>query len=117
VGNEDMHLKNFSLITRDEKVTLTPAYDLLNSSIVQSNTREELALSLHGKQSNLTRNDFVNYFAKEHLRLNVVVIDDVLVQFKKAIPQWQKLLLIRFSHLKRKKYLSLLAARCTRLGL
>ncbi len=34
VGNEDMHLKNFSLITRQDRVALSPAYDLLNSTIV-----------------------------------------------------------------------------------
>lgn len=29
-GNEDMHLKNFSVIVRDSVATLSPAYDLLN---------------------------------------------------------------------------------------
>lgn len=33
VGNEDMHLKNFSLITRDGKVELAPAYDYLNTTV------------------------------------------------------------------------------------
>ncbi|MBT3935306.1 MAG: HipA domain-containing protein, partial [Bacteroidetes bacterium] len=33
-GNEDMHLKNYSLITRNDKVEFSPAYDFLNSSIV-----------------------------------------------------------------------------------
>ena len=34
IGNEDMHLKNYSIIIRNDKVELSPAYDLLNSSIV-----------------------------------------------------------------------------------
>ena len=33
VGNEDMHLKNFSLITRQGKVELAPAYDYLNTTV------------------------------------------------------------------------------------
>jgi len=33
VGNEDMHLKNFSIINRDGKITLSPCYDLVNSTI------------------------------------------------------------------------------------
>jgi serine/threonine-protein kinase HipA len=33
IGNEDMHLKNFSLITRGNNITLSPSYDLLNSTI------------------------------------------------------------------------------------
>lgn len=50
VGNEDMHLKNFSLITKDRKISISPAYDLLNSTIAQKNTKEEIALSLKGKK-------------------------------------------------------------------
>ena len=34
VGNEDAQLKNFTLITRNNKIELSPAYDLLNSTIV-----------------------------------------------------------------------------------
>lgn len=33
VGNEDMHVKNFSLITRDGKVGLAPAYDYLSTTV------------------------------------------------------------------------------------
>lgn len=68
VGNEDMHLKSFSLITRQEVLQLAPAYDFLNSSVVMRNP-EELALPLHGKKSKLTRNDFLTYFARQRLQL------------------------------------------------
>lgn len=50
VGNKDMHLKNFSLITKDRKISISPAYDLLNSTIAQKNTKEEIALPLKGKK-------------------------------------------------------------------
>ncbi len=54
VGNEDMHLKNFSLIRRTENlVELSPCYDLLNSSIVMK-TKEEIALPIRGKKAILT---------------------------------------------------------------
>ena len=33
VGNEDMHLKNFSLISRQGKVELAPAYDFLSTTV------------------------------------------------------------------------------------
>jgi serine/threonine-protein kinase HipA len=59
VGNEDMHLKNFSLITRDQKVELAPAYDLLNTTIALKNARGNLALPLKGKKSWLARHDFL----------------------------------------------------------
>jgi serine/threonine-protein kinase HipA len=51
IGNEDMHLKNFSLITKDRKIYLSPAYNLLNSSIAQKNIKEEIALPLNGKKT------------------------------------------------------------------
>jgi serine/threonine-protein kinase HipA len=38
-GNEDMHLKNFSIIHSDGKIELSPAYDLLNPTIVLANPR------------------------------------------------------------------------------
>lgn len=41
IGNEDMHLKNFSLITRDQKVTLSPVYDLINSTIALGNAKKK----------------------------------------------------------------------------
>lgn len=59
-GNEDMHLKNFSLITRGEIVQLSPAYDLLNSTLALPGATEELALPLRGKKSNLKRTDLVD---------------------------------------------------------
>ncbi|MFH0730457.1 MAG: HipA domain-containing protein [Pseudomonadota bacterium] len=43
IGNEDMHLKNFSLMTLNGKVALTPAYDILNTTLVLSDAREEIA--------------------------------------------------------------------------
>ncbi|NOY06531.1 MAG: HipA domain-containing protein, partial [Chlorobi bacterium] len=72
VGNEDMHLKNFSLITRDGKVELSPAYDLLNTTLALGNAAEEIALPLGGKRANLTRRILVDYFARERMALNDV---------------------------------------------
>ena len=92
VGNEDMHLKNFSLITRNQKVELAPAYDFLNSTIALKNPREEMALPLRGKKSGLTRHDFLDYFGRERLQINDGVLNDVLSRFAKAIPLWGDLL-------------------------
>lgn len=111
-GNEDMHLKNFSLITRDNKITLSPAYDLLNTTIAQKNTREEIALPLHGKKKNLQRKDFLEYFAVEKLGLNQVTIDQVIQQIEQSIPDWKILIEKSFlSPLMQTKYLELLTER------
>lgn len=57
-GNNDMHLKNFSMIESQTGWILSPAYDLLNVSIVLPEDTEELALTLEGKKKKLKRVHF-----------------------------------------------------------
>lgn len=57
-GNNDMHLKNFSMIESQTGWILSPAYDLLNVSIVLTDDTEELALTLAGKKKKLKREHF-----------------------------------------------------------
>lgn len=57
-GNNDMHLKNFSMILRDNKWLLAPAYDLLNVVIVNPIDTEEMALTVNGKKNKLAKADF-----------------------------------------------------------
>jgi serine/threonine-protein kinase HipA len=86
-GNEDMHLKNYSLITRGVKTELTPAYDLLNYTIAIRNPQEESALPVRGKKSNLTKDDLINYLGRDRLKLNEKVISKVLTTFIEKRPQ------------------------------
>lgn len=58
-GNNDMHLKNFSMIESSSAWLLSPAYDLLNASILNPDDDEELALTLAGKKKNLKQQDFL----------------------------------------------------------
>ena len=111
-GNEDMHLKNFSLITKNGKTTLTPIYDFLNSSIAIKNPEEEIALTLKGKKSNLKATDFIDYYAKERLQLNEKTVITILEQMQKATPKWKVLLEISFlSDEMKEKYLGLLGVK------
>ena len=67
VGNSDMHLKNFSLIesTAGSGIYhLSPAYDLLPVNVILPEDTEEFALAMHGKKTNLRKNDFLA-FAEE----------------------------------------------------
>ncbi|MEX1002125.1 MAG: HipA domain-containing protein [Crocinitomicaceae bacterium] len=57
-GNNDMHLKNFSMIEGSSGWVLAPAYDLLNVIIVFPEDKEELALTLVGKKKKLKRMHF-----------------------------------------------------------
>lgn len=57
-GNNDMHLKNFSMIESPSGWVFSPAYDLLNVSIVNPDDDEELALTLAGKKKKLKYEHF-----------------------------------------------------------
>lgn len=114
-GNEDMHLKNFSLITKAGKTMLTPVYDFLNSSIAIKSPEEELALSLKGKMSNFKSTDFIEYYAKERLELNEKTINIILSDMNKNKSKWFELVEISFlSDGMKEKYLKLMKNRLSR---
>jgi serine/threonine-protein kinase HipA len=60
-GNNDMHLKNFSMIEGISGWVLSPAYDLLNVAIIFPEDTEELALTLAGKKKKLKREHFEQF--------------------------------------------------------
>jgi serine/threonine-protein kinase HipA len=112
IGNEDMHLKNFSLITRDNKVELSPAYDLLNTTIVVPKSQEEIALPLAGKKRNLSAKILIDYFAKERLKLNPTIISQVFNRINTEWNNWEKLIKISFlSNEMKEKYFELMKKR------
>jgi serine/threonine-protein kinase HipA len=112
IGNEDMHLKNFSLISRNNKIELAPAYDFLNTTIILNSPQEEIALPLGGKKSNLNRKLFVEYFGNKRLCLNEKTIDNVLISIQEAISSWYKLIGDSFLSIELKsKYNDLLEER------
>jgi serine/threonine-protein kinase HipA len=80
-GNNDMHLKNFSMIEKDGKWSLSPAYDLLNVNLANPKDKEELALSLEGKKTKFTRRQFERFGAS--LGLNNKQIYGVFDRFVK----------------------------------
>ncbi len=118
IGNEDMHLKNFSIITRDNKIELSPAYDLLNTTIVLPNEPEEIALPLAGKKRNLNSKSLIDYFGKERLNLNDRIISQVLDKIKSVFGNWEELIKISFlTPPMKEKYFDLLKTRKERIGL
>lgn len=85
-GNADMHLKNFSLYNTGHGYTLTPAYDLLSTTLVMPEDPEELALMLNGKKRKLRRSDFVKSMTMSGL--SEKVIDNMAKKFRRSIPKW-----------------------------
>lgn len=120
VGNEDMHLKNYSLITRGDIIQLAPAYDFINTTIAIgiNQTKEEIALPLHGKKSNLTRKDIIDYYGVQKLELKPEVINQVLTIFRESIPKWRDLIESSFlSHRSKEEYNTVLDKRMKALAL
>jgi serine/threonine-protein kinase HipA len=91
-GNEDMHLKNFSLITRGNKIELSPAYDLLNSTIAMKQAKHEIALPLRGRTKNLSKKLLIEYFGKEQLKLSKTIIYKVLETLDNKKNEFQDLI-------------------------
>ncbi len=111
-GNEDMHLKNFSLITKGGITTLSPAYDFLNSSIAIKHPEVEMALILKGKKSNIEKVDLIDYYAMERMELNAKTVDKILSDMFTCVPRWKQLVEISFlSDEMKEKYVSLLDKR------
>ncbi len=89
MGNNDMHLKNFSLLSLETgRYELSPTYDLLNVAIVNPADTEELALTLNGKKSRINRMDFIEATSK--VGISKKIIDGMVKQFEKCLPKWER---------------------------
>ncbi len=90
-GNVDMHLKNFSLLEQAGLgMVLSPAYDLVNTALVNPADNEELALTLNGKKRRLKRQDFVS--AMTAVGLNASQQSKVMGKWHRALPDWHELI-------------------------
>ena len=58
IGNNDMHLKNFSMWLSEMGWILSPSYDLLNVKIILPSDDEDMALMLGGKKKNFNKSYF-----------------------------------------------------------
>lgn len=85
-GNNDMHLKNFSLYEpQDGTIRLTPAYDLLNAAILNPKDDEELALTLNGRKKRLKRVDFVS--AGVTMGIDPKILDRLIGKYVRLYPR------------------------------
>ncbi len=83
-GNNDMHLKKFSMIYSGDTWTLAPAYDLLNVAIVNPEDTEELALTLEEKKKKPKWEHFERLSI--NLGLNTKQIKGISKRFQKNKP-------------------------------
>src|SRR5574344_409103 len=114
-GNNDMHLKNFSLYEPKDDIRLTPGYDLLNVAIINPKDDEELALTLNGKNNKLTRKDFIA--SGVNMGLEQRTVDLLIAKYKKLQPKMNDLINRSFlSDDLKNRYIALLSKRIDMLG-
>src|SRR5690606_14199581 len=80
-GNNDMHLKNFSLMHTERGVLFSPAYDLLNVNLIYPDDQEDLALTLGGRKRKVKKADFDQFAIS--LGIGEKVRDNVYNEFSK----------------------------------
>lgn len=94
-GNADMHLKNFSLLEQPGLgMVLSPAYDLVNTVLVNPADDEEMALSLNGKKKKLKKRDFVA--AMNTLKLDEKQQENIFTKMETAKSKWMHQIEISF---------------------
>lgn len=90
IGNNDMHLKNYSMFLSDSGWVLSPFYDLLNVKLVLPSDRDETALLLGGKKMNFSRRTFDDFGGL--LKLNAKQINGVYRRLQKWLPAANELI-------------------------
>lgn len=87
VGNADMHMKNFSLISKERgKYKLAPTYDQVSTAIVMPEDTEELALPLQGFKTKLMSFDFI--YAMTDSGIETKMAERILNRFQKFKKPW-----------------------------
>lgn len=85
-GNNDMHLKNFSLYEPvSGSFRLTPAYDLLCAAIFNPKDGEELALTLNGRKRKLKKEDFQK--SATTMGIEMVTVNKLISKQVKLLPK------------------------------
>jgi len=111
-GNNDMHLKNFSLYSPKDRPVLTPAYDLLNAAVANPSDEEELALTLNGKKKRIKDTDFLAAFRT--LGVPEIVFDRLKNKYIGLLPRFREMILSSFLDKDMKTaYIALLENRLT----
>ncbi|MBQ9009015.1 MAG: HipA domain-containing protein [Clostridia bacterium] len=91
-GNSDMYLKNFSLIEtapESSNYVLSPAYDLLPVNILLPEDKEEFALTMNGKKTNLHRDDFLLF--AENAGISRKAADAMIRKLLSFVSKWEAL--------------------------
>jgi len=117
IGNNDMHLKNFSLISKDGKrYSLAPAYDMISAQLLMPDDPEELALTLNGKKRKITKVDFDTAMINAHIPKKAV--ENLWNRIEKGMSEWSGLIETSFlKKTQRQEMKELVSRKFTLLGI
>lgn len=71
-------------------MTLSPAYDLVNTALVNPADEEEMALTLNGRKKKLIKEDFIA--AMHTLKVDQKQQENIFKKMSIAFPKWLELL-------------------------
>jgi serine/threonine-protein kinase HipA len=94
IGNNDMHLKNFSMWLSEIGWVLSPAYDLLNVKIILPSDKDDTALLLGGKKKKFNKGYFDRF--GEVLELNEKQINSTYKKLDAWLPKAIQLIEMSF---------------------
>lgn len=89
IGNSDMHLKNFSLIETESgscKYVLSPAYDLLPTNAIIPSDKEQFALPMNEKKTNIHKGDFLKF--ADSCSISRKTAEKIIKNLLKFVPTW-----------------------------
>lgn len=115
-GNNDMHLKNFSLMHTDKGILFAPAYDLLNVNLIYPDDQEDLALTLCGRKRKVRRSDFDGFAMS--LGLSEIVRDNIYKDFSKQpekVQEWINLSFLKEEY--KERYMLVFGEKMKQIGL
>jgi serine/threonine-protein kinase HipA len=95
-------------------MTLSPTYDLVNTTLVNPADEEEMALTLNSQKKKLKKKDFVA--AMNTLKVEERQQENIFNKMAKALPKWQELIDRSFmSNEFKEQYKTILTERMHRL--
>jgi len=102
MGNNDMHLKNFSLIAKQPNAyELTPAYDMIAAQLLLPDDLDDLALNINGKKRKLKREDFTKAMLSAHIPEKA--IENLWKRIERGMNKWTELIKHSFLSQERKR--------------
>lgn len=111
IGNNDMHLKNYSMLKTSSGWVLSPFYDLINVKLILPKDKEDSALLLGGKKQNFNK----GYFDRlaQYLSITNKQMESVYKRINTWLPEAKLLIEASFLSDKLKmEYVELIESRC-----